>query len=236
VADRSGLQKARLAGADHSGDRRRLRHRGRAAPSGGVEAVRLALAGAVHDHGRRRPAARPDAAVAHPAVAQGRGRGGRDADRGRGAARRGHPLDGAGDAAASGSASARCRASGGHTVCGRIRSGLSSSRPTPTSPRRSRTSSPCMSIRRPMPWCGRSTRSFPGFQGRPWWSARSGKRSRRLDRTQPGVPMMKGRAGTMTHDYNRHGTTTLFATLECSTGGSSGAAWCATITRRSSAS
>jgi hypothetical protein len=32
-----------------------------------------------------------------------------------------------------------------------------------------------------------------------------------LDRTQPGLPMKKGRLGTMTHDYKRHGTTTLFA-------------------------
>ena len=34
-----------------------------------------------------------------------------------------------------------------------------------------------------------------------------------LDRTQPGLPMKQGRAGTMTHDYKRHGTTTLFAAL-----------------------
>jgi len=34
-----------------------------------------------------------------------------------------------------------------------------------------------------------------------------------LDRTQPGLPMKKGRAQTMTHDYKRHGTTTLFAAL-----------------------
>lgn len=34
-----------------------------------------------------------------------------------------------------------------------------------------------------------------------------------LDRTQPGLPMKRGRAGTMTHDYKRHGTTTLFAGL-----------------------
>jgi transposase len=34
-----------------------------------------------------------------------------------------------------------------------------------------------------------------------------------LDRTQPGLPLKKGRAGTMTHDYLRHGTTTLFAAL-----------------------
>ena len=34
-----------------------------------------------------------------------------------------------------------------------------------------------------------------------------------LDRTQPSLPMKPGRAGTMTHDYKRHGTTTLFAAL-----------------------
>jgi transposase len=39
-----------------------------------------------------------------------------------------------------------------------------------------------------------------------------------LDRTQPGLPMKKGRAGTMTHDYKRHGTTTLFAALDVATG------------------
>ena len=35
-----------------------------------------------------------------------------------------------------------------------------------------------------------------------------------LDRTQPGLPMKNGRAGTMTHDYKRHGVTTLFAALD----------------------
>jgi transposase len=39
-----------------------------------------------------------------------------------------------------------------------------------------------------------------------------------LDRTQPGLPMKKGRAGTMTHDYKRNGTTTLFAGLNVLTG------------------
>lgn len=34
-----------------------------------------------------------------------------------------------------------------------------------------------------------------------------------LERTQPGLPLKKGRAQTMTHDYKRHGTTTLFAAL-----------------------
>ena len=39
-----------------------------------------------------------------------------------------------------------------------------------------------------------------------------------LDRTQPSLPMKKGRAGTMTSDYKRHGTTTLFAALNVLTG------------------
>jgi transposase len=39
-----------------------------------------------------------------------------------------------------------------------------------------------------------------------------------LDRTQPGLPLKKGRAATMTHDYKRHGTTTLFVALDVKTG------------------
>ena len=39
-----------------------------------------------------------------------------------------------------------------------------------------------------------------------------------LQRSQPSLPMKKGRAGTMTHDYKRHGTTTLFAALNVLTG------------------
>ena len=39
-----------------------------------------------------------------------------------------------------------------------------------------------------------------------------------LDRTQPGLPLKKGRAATMTHDYKRHGTTTLYAALDVRTG------------------
>lgn len=39
-----------------------------------------------------------------------------------------------------------------------------------------------------------------------------------LDRTQPSLPMVKGRAGTMTHDYKRNGTTTLFAALDVASG------------------
>jgi transposase len=39
-----------------------------------------------------------------------------------------------------------------------------------------------------------------------------------LDRTQPGLPIVKGRCGTMTHDYKRNGTTTLFAAIEVGQG------------------
>ena len=39
-----------------------------------------------------------------------------------------------------------------------------------------------------------------------------------LDRTQPGLPLKKGRAATMTHEYKRHGTTTLFAALDVKSG------------------
>ena len=39
-----------------------------------------------------------------------------------------------------------------------------------------------------------------------------------LDRTQPGLPIKKGRCGTMTHDYKRNGTTTLFAALDTAEG------------------
>lgn len=39
-----------------------------------------------------------------------------------------------------------------------------------------------------------------------------------LDRTQPGLPLKKDRAATMTHDYKHHGTTTLFAALDLKSG------------------
>ncbi len=39
-----------------------------------------------------------------------------------------------------------------------------------------------------------------------------------LDRTQPSLPMVRGRAGTRTHDYKRNGTTDLFAALNVATG------------------
>jgi transposase len=45
-----------------------------------------------------------------------------------------------------------------------------------------------------------------------------------LDRTQPGLPLKKGRCGTMTHDYKRNGTATLFAALIHSTAASAACA------------
>jgi hypothetical protein len=46
-----------------------------------------------------------------------------------------------------------------------------------------------------------------------------------LDRTQLGLPIKRGRAGTMTHDYIRHGTTTLFAALNVLDGTVIGQCW-----------
>jgi hypothetical protein len=53
---------------------------------------------------------------------------------------------------------------------------------------------------------------------------------------QPGLPMKKGRAGTMTHDYKRHGTTTLFAALDILEGKVIGRCMQPIVTRSSSAS
>jgi transposase len=53
---------------------------------------------------------------------------------------------------------------------------------------------------------------------KPWYSLDEKSQIQALDRTQPGLPMKKGRAGTMTHDYKRNGTTTLFAALNVATG------------------
>ena len=52
-----------------------------------------------------------------------------------------------------------------------------------------------------------------------------------LQRTQPGLPLKKGRCGTMTHDYKRHGTTTLFARSMFSPAKSSATAINVTATR-----
>src|SRR5437899_3053347 len=52
-----------------------------------------------------------------------------------------------------------------------------------------------------------------------WYcAAMRSARYRRSTARSPGLPLKKGRAGTMTHDYKRHGTTTLFAALDIATG------------------
>jgi transposase len=50
------------------------------------------------------------------------------------------------------------------------------------------------------------------------WCADEKTSVQALDRTQPGLPLRRGRCGTMTHDYKRNGTTTLFAALELTAG------------------
>ena len=179
--------KARLAGADRAADRRRPRH-GRDHAAGGHEQGRgLALAGAVHDRGGRRAAARQDPAVAHPAAGRrGGGAGGR-ADHDRRAAgrdaRTGPPRRWRRRSA---SAPARCSGSGARTAAAAPGAQPSSSPTTRALPRSCAPSSGCMSTRRPMPSCSRSTRS---------------RQIQALDRTQPGLPLKKGRLATMTHDY-----------------------------------
>ena len=57
-----------------------------------------------------------------------------------------------------------------------------------------------------------------------------------LDWTQPGRPLRQGKAATMTHDYVRHGTTTLFAARARWTAGSSAPACLGIVTRSGSSS
>ena len=85
-----------------------------------------------------------------------------------------------------------------HGLAAAPRSGSSSSPTIRGSSRSCVTWSGSTSTRRRTPSCSRSTRRA---------------QIQALDRTQPGLPLKKGRAGTMTHDYKRHGTTTLFAAL-----------------------
>ena len=92
----------------------------------------------------------------------------------------------------------------------RIAGAPSSSRRTPPSPRSCMTSSGSMSARRRTPWSSRVDEK---------------SQIQALDRTQPGLPMKKGRGATMTHDYKRNGTTTLFAALNVLRARSSGATW-----------
>ncbi len=66
------------------------------------------------------------------------------------------------------------------------------------------------SLLRPMRWCFRSMKSR---KFRHLTIARQGMFTCPRVRTQPGLPLEKGRGQTLTHDYKRNGTTTLFAAL-----------------------
>ena len=105
------------------------------------------------------------------------------------------PGDGRGS---SDTRSARCSGSGPSMTCSRTASALSSARTTPRSPRNSRTSAASY-IDPPKHAVVLSVDEKSQIQA--------------LDRTQPGLPLKPGKAGTMTHDYLRNGITTLFAAL-----------------------
>src|ERR1700730_2315598 len=92
----------------------------------------------------------------------------------------------------------RCSASGGRTNCSRIGCAPLNTRAIRALPPSSPTSLGSMSIHRPMPWCSRIDEK---------------SQIQVLERPQPGLPIKPGRCQTMTHDYKRHGTTTLFAAL-----------------------
>jgi hypothetical protein len=176
--------------------------------------VRPALAGAVHQRGRARLAARQDPAPAHPAPGAGHDRPRGRADRDRAAAR-GDPLDG-----------------GRHGRGGRIW------RAHKLRPHRVRT----FKLSKDPAFVAK-LRDIVGLYLDPpahtvVLSVDEKSQIQALDRTQPGLPMKKGRCGTMTHgtmthgtmthgtmthgtmthgtmtrDYKRNGTTTLFAAL-----------------------
>ena len=96
------------------------------------------------------------------------------------------------------SRSVRCSASGGRTSCSRTGCAPSSARAIPALPPSWPTSPGSTSIR-PAHAVVLSIDEKSQIQA--------------LDRTQPGLPIKPGRCQTMTHDYKRHGTTTLFAAL-----------------------
>ena len=108
----------------------------------------------------------------------------------------------------------RCSGSGRPTTSSRTACGPSSARTIPSSPPSSRTSSACTSTRRAQLVLSVDEKS----------------QIQALDRTQPGLPLKPGKAGTMTHDYLRNGITTLFAAFDVLEGTSSAAACKATPT------
>ena len=174
-----------LAGADRSSERRRLGTLGDHGRDRQVQDLRLALAGAVHagrastgfcTTGRARPARRRSRAARVGEVVR------------RTLAPPPHEAThwtARAMAKAAGLAVSTVQASGRRMASRRIAGGSSSSPPIRPSPRSCTTSSGSMSIRRPMPWCCRVDEK---------------SQIQALDRTQPGLPMKKGRDG---HDDPR---------------------------------
>ena len=185
-----------MAGAGGAADRGSGRHGGDHAPDRSGQALGLALAGALHRGRGRRPVARQDPAVAHPATG---GRAGRRGPPHAGAAAgRGDPLDGARDGGASGVSPAKVQ---------RIwqEAGLQPHRFRP------------FKLSNDPAFADKLEEVVALYVDPPEHavvlSIDEKSQIQALDRTQPGLPMKKGRAGTMTHDYIRNGTTTLFAAL-----------------------
>ena len=158
----------------------------------------MALAAALRRAGCRRAVARQDAQAWQSTAAGGDGGQGAGADRA--PSRPAKPP--IGPAARwprrSASACARCSASGRRTVCSRTASAPSSA---PT-----------------IPAFAEKVEDIVGLYMNPpahavVVSIDEKIQIQALDRTQPGLPMKPGKCGTMTHDYKRNGTTTLFAAL-----------------------
>ena len=186
-----------MASAHRAADGRRLRHGGDHAPRGHQQDGSLALAGAVYDRGGRRLAARQDPPVAHPALSTAVEQGV--------VART--LLDPPGETT-HWTATAMARESGiSISSVHRIwrRHGL-----RPHRVRQFKLSNDRQFASK--------LRDIVGLYVDPpahavVLSIDEKSQIQALDRTQPGLPMKKGRCGTMTHDYKRHGTTTLFAAL-----------------------
>ena len=161
-----------------------------------IQDLRLALAAALHGGGHGRPAGRQDPSLAHSAAGHcgGRACSGPDADR---AAGRNHALGQPPPwLRPARSASARCtRIWRSHGL-------------RPHQIRQFKLSND--------PNFAAKVRDIVGLYVNPpehavVLSVDEKSQIQALDRTQPGLPMKKGRCGTMTHDYKRNGTTTLFA-------------------------
>ena len=167
------------------------------AAHGQVEDLRLALAGTLYRGGIRRTAPRQDASLAHQAAGRRDGRARRRADA-RGTARGNDPLDRRPDGEGGGA-----QREFGSTHLARPWSATAPDAPVQAVQRSAFVD---------------KLRDVVGLYVDPpahaiVLSVDEKSQIQALDRTQPGLPLKKGRAGTMTHDYERHGTTTLFAAM-----------------------